>query len=71
MWYIGDVLLVDRVKPLVVNSIVWTTLALIAISLRLFTRAFVIKKLGVDDWLMTGAMVGPAATIYNTRCQCD
>jgi hypothetical protein len=42
---------------MIINAFLWTTLALIVICVRLYTRAIVVKRLGLDDWLMTGAMV--------------
>lgn len=35
----------------------WTSFAFIAITLRLYTRVFIVKRVGLDDWLMAGAMV--------------
>ncbi|KAI0128995.1 putative integral membrane protein [Xylariales sp. AK1849] len=57
MWYIGDLPIIDRNHDLVVVSFVFTTLAMIVVLLRLYTRAIVLKRLGSDDLLMCGAMV--------------
>ncbi|KAF4634265.1 hypothetical protein G7Y89_g3845 [Cudoniella acicularis] len=57
MWYIGAIPIVPRNYALVVNMFLWTALALIAIIMRIFTRAVIVKRLGWDDWLMSGAMV--------------
>ena len=57
VWYIGGMEVVERNHALVVNSFFWTILAFIIVVLRLFTRGYVIKRIGPDDWLMAGAMV--------------
>jgi hypothetical protein len=48
---------VDECHDLVVNAILWTGLALAAVGLRLFTRGFIVKRTGWDDYLMGAAMV--------------
>jgi hypothetical protein len=40
-----------------VTDIVFTSLALLAVLLRVYTRVFVVKNFGVDDYLMVGSMV--------------
>ena len=47
------------------NVIIWvvTSIALIATVLRLYTRAFVVKRLGWDDALILFGMVG-AVLLY-------
>jgi hypothetical protein len=57
MWYIAGMKIVPRNYALVVNSFFWTILALIFIIIRLFTRGCIVKKIGLDDWLMAAAMV--------------
>lgn len=47
----------ERAVPAAVTLVVFTTLALFVVSLRLFTRAVVVKNVGADDYLMIGAMV--------------
>jgi hypothetical protein len=49
----------ERAVPAAVTLVVFTTLALFVVSLRLFTRAIVVKNVGADDYLMIGAMVSP------------
>jgi len=61
VWHIGGMEVVERNHALVVNSFFWTILAFIVTILRLFTRGYVIKRIGPDDWLMTGAMVSHAS----------
>ncbi|KAG6366958.1 hypothetical protein INS49_001139 [Diaporthe citri] len=48
---------VDECHDLVVNAILWTALAFVAVGLRLFTRGFIVKRMGWDDYLMASAMV--------------
>jgi hypothetical protein len=40
-----------------VTDIVFTSMALLAVLLRVYTRVFVVKNFGVDDYLMVGSMV--------------
>lgn len=47
----------QRAVPAAVTLIVFTTLALFVVSLRLYTRAVVVKNVGADDYLMIGAVV--------------
>lgn len=56
MWYIAGMPVVERNYALVANMFVWTSLALVVIFLRLYTRGVVVKRLGVDDWLMSAAL---------------
>lgn len=67
MWYIAGMPVVERNYALVANSLLWTTLAFIVLMLRLFTRAFIVKRVGVDDYLMTGAMVCPTSLCTTLR----
>ncbi|KAL2293060.1 hypothetical protein FJTKL_08061 [Diaporthe vaccinii] len=57
MWHIGPMPVVDECHDLVVNAILWTVLAFVAVGLRLFTRGFIVKRMGWDDYLMASAMV--------------
>ena len=57
MWHIGTMPVVDECHDLVVNAILWTALAFVAVCLRLFTRGFIVKRTGWDDYLMAAAMV--------------
>lgn len=57
MWHIGTMPVVDECHDLVVNAILWTVLAFAAVGLRLFTRGFIVKRMGWDDYLMASAMV--------------
>lgn len=57
MWHVGTMPVVDECHDLVVNAILWTALAFIAVGLRLFTRGFIVKRTGWDDYLMAAAMV--------------
>ena len=60
MWHIAGMPIVERNYALVVNAFLWTILALIFIGMRLFTRACIVKKVGMDDYLMVAAMVSPS-----------
>ena len=51
---------------LIVNSVV-TGLAFIAVLLRLWTRTFIKRRVGVDDLLMFGASVCPRRTRLLSR----
>jgi hypothetical protein len=53
---------VDECHDLVVNAILWTALALLAVGLRLFTRGVIVKRTGWDDYLMAAAMVSYSLT---------
>lgn len=57
MWHVGTMPVVDECHDLVVNAILWTTLAFLAVGLRLFTRGVIVKRTGWDDYLMAAAMV--------------
>jgi hypothetical protein len=65
MWHIAGLPIVERNYALVVNTLLWTTVALAFIGMRLFTRAYIVKKVGMDDYLMIVAMVGTFS--YVTR----
>jgi hypothetical protein len=47
----------EKAMPAVINNLVFTILAFIAVSLRIGTRLFLIKNMGVDDTLIVIAMV--------------
>lgn len=63
MWYLGTMQVVDNCHDLVVNAILWTALALVAVGLRLFTRGLIVKRTGWDDYLMAAAMVSCSSSI--------
>ncbi|KAG9246623.1 putative integral membrane protein [Calycina marina] len=56
MWNFGGIHIVPRNYALVVDTLFWTILAFICISLRIYTRWVIVKRVGWDDWLMTLAM---------------
>jgi hypothetical protein len=43
--------------PIMVTSILFTTIAFITVTLRIYTRAVVTKIAGIDDYMMCIAMV--------------
>lgn len=57
MWYVGDIPIVDENHALVFSGFLFTTLAFVVISARLFTRAVLVRNVGVDDILMCIAFV--------------
>lgn len=63
MWHLGPMPVVDNCHDLVVNAILWTALAFIAVGLRLVTRGFIVKRTGWDDYLMAAAMVSYPSTV--------
>ncbi len=50
-------LIAEHAVPAATTLIVFTTLALIIVVGRLCTRTFLVKNVGVDDYLIVGAMV--------------
>lgn len=50
----------NRSGPLVGSSLALLAIAVITIVLRVYTRIFMIKNFGPDDWLMLAATVRPA-----------
>ena len=56
MWIV-DIPVPDRCYPLVVTLFLFNSLAFIAVSLRIYTRRRVLKRMGADDYLIMVAMV--------------
>ncbi|KAH8659952.1 putative integral membrane protein [Xylariales sp. PMI_506] len=56
MWSIAGMPIIDRNHVMVVVGFLFTTLAVIVVSLRAYTRAVVIKLFGWDDILVCAAM---------------
>lgn len=46
--------------PALGPAIALSSCALVLICLRWLTRLFIIRKVGLDDWLLSAAMVSPA-----------
>lgn len=57
MWYAGSLAIVPSLYGLVVCMFLFTTLALVATIIRFYTRAFLIQRLGWDDWFMFSTMI--------------
>lgn len=57
MWYIADTPVPDTVQGLVVSLFLFTSLALIVVGLRVYTRVRIVRKMEVDDYLIVVAMV--------------
>ncbi len=58
MWFVADIPIPDTVHGLVVSLFVFTSLAFVAVGMRVYTRVRLIKMMGVDDYLIVVAMVG-------------
>lgn len=43
--------------PAVAANCVFTILTFLTVIARIASRAFIVKKVGLDDWFMVGAMV--------------
>ena len=46
-----------RDVPVAVTSLLFTTIAFILVTARLYTRIFMFRNAGADDYIMTAAMV--------------
>ena len=62
VWYIGDVVVPEKAHGLVFVLFFFTTLAAIAVGLRMFSRAVLIRRVGIDDALMCVVLVSAART---------
>ena len=63
LWYVGNVRIVERCHTLVFLEFFFTILAVITVSMRIFTRTFLVKNIGIDDILMCFAVVRIMPTI--------
>ncbi|KFH48503.1 hypothetical protein ACRE_006540 [Hapsidospora chrysogenum ATCC 11550] len=59
--YVADVHIVKRNYGLVVAEFLFTTLAVVAVVLRLVTRMVFVRNVGVDDGFITIAALGTIA----------
>lgn len=57
MLYVGDIPIVERNNGLVITGFLFTSLAFLAVSLRIITRAVIVRNLGPDDYLIIAAVV--------------
>ncbi len=57
MWFVGPVPIVERNNGLVFSAFFFTSLAVLTVSMRIYTRTVIVKNLGVDDYLMVAAIV--------------
>lgn len=55
--YIGDIFVSTRNQPLVIVEFTFTVLAGICVSLRIFTRLWLVKIIGFDDGFIVLSMV--------------
>lgn len=47
----------DKAKDALILSITFTSLAVFFVSARLYTRGFLVKKIGSDDWTCLVSLV--------------
>lgn len=57
MWYIAGIPVVGRNYGLVVSGFLFTSVAVLAVLLRVFTRVFLVKNVGIDDCFIAASMV--------------
>lgn len=57
MWYIAGIPVVERIHGVVVSGFLFTTIATLCVSMRVFTRTVLIRNIGLDDYLMIVAVV--------------
>lgn len=57
--YVADIYIVPRNHGLVVSAFFFTTLAVMAVILRIITRVGLVHNIGIDDGLITLAAVSP------------
>ncbi|KAM5349038.1 hypothetical protein ACJ41O_008861 [Fusarium nematophilum] len=58
MWYIAGIPIVEHNRGLIISEFLFTPLAFLAVTLRLFSRGVVARSLGVDDLFVTAAALG-------------
>ncbi|KAH8664664.1 hypothetical protein BX600DRAFT_498408 [Xylariales sp. PMI_506] len=58
MWYLGSTPIVAENYALVFTSFFFVTLALVVVGLRVYTRGFILRRMGTDDYFMVVAMLG-------------
>lgn len=56
--YVADINIVERNHGLVISLFIFTVLAVVAVSMRIFTRLFLVRAIGVDDVFITLAALG-------------
>lgn len=56
--YVADIDIVERNHGLVISLFVFTTLAVVAVIMRLFTRLILVRAIGTDDVFITIAAFG-------------
>jgi hypothetical protein len=65
-WYVGDVRVVERSQGLVFLEFFFTTLAVVTVSMRVYTRGVLVKHVGIDDIIMCFAVVSLIFTAAGT-----
>lgn len=58
MWYIGSIPIVENNHSTIATGFAFGTLAFLTISIRIYTRAILVKNLGIDDFLIVAAFLG-------------
>jgi len=71
MWYLGSTPIVERNHGLVFSAFFFTTLALVTISMRIYTRTVMVRNLGLDDILIVVALVILTYTNNPRLALCD
>ncbi|KAF7561125.1 hypothetical protein G7046_g3005 [Stylonectria norvegica] len=61
MWYVGDIPIVQRNHGMIVSGFLFTLFACLAGSLRIVTRAIIVRNVGLDDYFILAAMFGTLA----------
>ncbi|KAH7110956.1 hypothetical protein EDB81DRAFT_671724 [Dactylonectria macrodidyma] len=69
MWYIADIPIVERNHGLIISGFLFTTIAFIAVGLRIFTRTVLVSNMGLDDYVVIAAMLGSVAFLTGTLHQ--
>ncbi|KAK3934548.1 hypothetical protein QBC46DRAFT_462564 [Diplogelasinospora grovesii] len=71
MWYLGSTPIVERNYGLVFSAFFFTTLAVVIIGVRVYTRVVLVRNVGLDDSLIVVALAGSlsylTASMYQIR----
>lgn len=66
MWYIGNIPIVEANQAIIVAGFFFSTVAFITISMRIYTRAVLVKNVGIDDVLVVVAYVGSLSYLISS-----
>ena len=59
---------VPRGRKALTTSAIFTSLATFFVVLRIYTRAFLVKQMGADDWSILVSLVTPQRTLKRPCC---